>query len=262
MKMIDIDRLEREKKSLKERWGQATPFSHVVIDNFLTPPAAAMLDRAFPNPARAKVNKSRDYVFAKNKFEKSGFRNISADTELLYQELLGDRFRSVISSVTGRDVFVDPSFYGGGMHISGAGSFLDMHVDFNMHPIQKTWHRYLNLLLYMNDGWQEDWGGRLRLRHRDGEAIKEVEPVFNRAVLMLTNDISVHGFSPIHFPAGRYRKSLAVYMYYEDGTRKKPRVTRWYPEGGGRIKRILGYYWPTIVRVKTKFLGSGTKKNQ
>ena len=73
MRMIRIERLENEVAQLKEQWGIAEPFSHVVIDDFLTDSAAAILNRAFPDPAQSKVNKSRDYVFAKNKFEKSGF---------------------------------------------------------------------------------------------------------------------------------------------------------------------------------------------
>ena len=79
---------------------------------------------------------------------------------------------------------------------------------------------------------------------------------------MVTKEISVHGFAPIHFPKGRYRQSFAVYMYDEVKIKQKPRVTRWYPEKGGRIKKALGYYWPSIVRIKTKFFGSATKKNQ
>ena len=159
MNMIRFERLENEKETLRSQWSSASPFAHVIIDNFLTPEAAKILNDAFPNPNRDKVNKSRDYVFAKNKFEKSGFRNISEDTERLYQELMGERLQKVIAYITGKETFVDPTFYGGGMHISGEGSFLDMHVDFNMHPIEKTWHRHLNLLLYMNEGWQDDWGG-------------------------------------------------------------------------------------------------------
>jgi len=262
MKMIRIERLEQELEGLRSQWNSADPFPHVIIDNFLTPEAAEILDGAFPNPSKTKVNKSRDYMFAKNKFEKSGFRNISADTEALYQELLDPRLAKLIAGITGKEIFVDPSFHGGGMHISGEGSFLDMHVDFNMHPVEKKWHRHLNLLLYMNKGWEDTWGGKLKIRHRDGSKTTEVAPIFNRAVLMVTNEISVHGFSPIHFPEDRYRKSFAIYCYYQDGTQKKPRVTRWYPEKGGRIKKVLGYYWPTIVRIKSKFLGSSTKKNQ
>ena len=60
MKMIRIERLEKEVAQLKEQWCMGEPFPHVVIDDFLTDSAAAILNRAFPNSSQTNINMSRD----------------------------------------------------------------------------------------------------------------------------------------------------------------------------------------------------------
>jgi hypothetical protein len=75
-------------------------------------------------------------MFARNKHEKSGFRDISPEFEQLHADLMNERFQLLLQRITGEAVFVDPAFHGGGIHQGGEGSFLDMHVDFNTHPLQ------------------------------------------------------------------------------------------------------------------------------
>ena len=56
-------------------------------------------------------------------------------------------------------------------------------------------------------------------KNHTGNKIREVEPIFNRAVLFDTTQNSWHGFpEPIHPPAGKMRKSFAVY-YMTDITK-------------------------------------------
>ena len=54
-------------------------------------------------------------------------------------------------------LFLDDERFGAGLHCIPRGGFLKMHVDFNKHP--KGWHRRANVLIYLNENWQEDWGG-------------------------------------------------------------------------------------------------------
>jgi hypothetical protein len=216
-----------------------------------------------PDPVAANIEHSRDYVFARNKYEKSRFREIDAVFEEICQDLLSIRFQAFLQFVTGEKVFVDPGFHGGGLHQGGPGSFLDMHADFNYHPLQKTWYRNLNILLYLNRNWRKSFGGELKLRHRDGDGRTAlVEPLFNRCVIMPTRDYTLHGYDEIHFPVGTYRRSLAAYAYTltDIPEAQKARSTVWYPEHSGLAKRVLGKHWPMLVRIKGSLLGSGTAR--
>ena len=262
--MIRLDMLSANAAQLHEQWSRAVPFEHVIIDGFCDPLKLEAALASCPQPETAGLNKSRDYIFAKNKFEKSNFREICGEFDELYGDLLSDDFQAFLASVTGNEeMFVDPDFHGGGLHTGGRGSFLDMHADFNVHP-EKMWMRELNILLYMNKDWRPGYGGELNLRHRDTGEAASVEPVFNRCVVMLTKEHTLHGYSPICFPENMYRRSIAAYSYTDhDGlTLGDYRSTTWYPTEGGPLKRFIGKAWPTLVRWKTRIAGSATARNR
>lgn len=100
---------------------------------------------------------------------------------------------------------------GGGMHQSGPGAHLDTHVDFDRHP-DTGWRRAVNLLLYLNHGWREEWGGLLELG--EGGRVK-IAPEFGRTVIFRCSDHSWHGH-PVPVADGHVRRSLAVYYYDPD----------------------------------------------
>ncbi len=263
--MINFERLERDLPSLKKEFSSNKPFSFLAIDDFCYSDKIEALFEKIPDPVKENIGQSRDYVFAKNKFEKSKFRGIDPLFEEIYQDLMSDHFRNFLCSVTAEDVFVDPEFHGGGLHQGGAGSFLDMHADFNYHPLHNTWFRNLNILLYLNPGWKKEYGGELKLRRLNGDGFtKLVEPVFNRCVIMPTRDFTLHGYDKISFPEGHYRRSLATYAYtlMDKPVEKQVRSTVWYPEQGGIGKKLLGKQWPKLVKLKTRLLGSATAKNK
>jgi hypothetical protein len=261
-RLVNFEHLEGERDELHKEFTTGRPFRHVVLDDFADAQRLRELVQEIPDPHEAGIGKSRDYVFAKNKFEKSGFVEFGPQCRALYEDLCSDRFRELLHAITGENVFVDPAFHGGGVHQAGEESFLDMHVDFNAHPLHNTWFRNLNILLYLNPEWQPSWRGSLQLRNKDTGDEASVEPLFNRCVVMETRDFTLHGFAPIAFPPGMYRRSIATYAYTEMGESFRYRSTTWYPQEGGVAKRALGRAWPTLVRAKNRFLGSGTAKNE
>jgi hypothetical protein len=104
------------------------------------------------------------------------------------------------------------------MHVTGAGGRLDVHVDFNYIESRKL-HRRLNLLLYLNLSWDEQWGGHIQLWNKDVTTCEAAfAPALNRCVIFETSDISFHGVTPVT-PAAPYpRQSFATYYY----TRETP----------------------------------------
>jgi hypothetical protein len=112
----------------------------------------------------------------------------------------------------------DDTLEGGGLHQSGRGGFLNVHTDFSYHHYRKDWHRRVNLILYLNPNWHEEWGGAIELWDRDmRQCVVKIPPLFNEALIFETNDISYHGFpEPLRCPDGESRKSIALYYYTLD----------------------------------------------
>ena len=98
------------------------------------------------------------------------------------------------------------STVGGGYHQILDGGFLDVHVDFNR---GEGLYRRLNQLVYLNEGYEELWGGQLIL---DGDPRMTIEPRFNRTVVFATSDVSWHGH-PNPWSGIRPRRSIAVYYF-------------------------------------------------
>jgi len=260
--VIRFDRLEAEQAQLARRFAEAKPFSHVIIDDLCDADALGELLDQIPSPEDGGINKSRDYVFAKNKFEKSNFREIGPLFDEIYADLMSERFRKALQTIVAAPVWVDADFHGGGIHQGGDGSFLDMHVDFSHHPLHEDWERDLNILLYLNRGWQPEHRGQLELRHKETGETAQVEPLFNRCVIMHTKSYTLHGYGRIAFPDGTYRRSIATYAYKPGQAGAKARSTVWFPEEGGPLKRAVGQSWPKLVAMKTKLFGSGTARNR
>lgn len=262
--MINFERLENSIADMRAKFSSAVPFEHIVIDDFCN---ASLLDKALdflPDAAASGYRKSNDYIFAKNKFEKSEFDTLSPQFSELKTELMSPRFESWLCELTNQKIFIDKDFHGGGLHQGGSGSFLDMHADFNFHPNHLTWFRNVNILLYLNKNWEQEYGGQLKLvdgRQKDGKPFL-IEPIFNRAVIMFTREHTVHGYDPINFPEGSYRSSIAVYGYTETGKEGTLRTTVWRPEGGSVLKRFLGRHTHRLVKIKSKIFGSATTKNK
>jgi hypothetical protein len=262
--MINFNFLEHNVASLHRQFLDADPIEHIVIDGFCDSLKLRDALSLLPDPDAINTNKSRDYIFAKNKFEKADFDLLCPAFAELKVDLLSSRFESWVSALTGQKIFIDPNFHGGGIHQGGEGSFLDMHVDFNYHPESPSWFRNINILIYLNEDWQEAYSGQLKLAdgRKNNPTPTLIEPLFNRAVIMFTRDYTLHGYDPISFPKGKFRRSIAAYGYTQMEQAGTVRTTVWYPEKGGVIKQFLGRHMPKFVRIKSALLGSGTNKNK
>ncbi|WP_375485168.1 2OG-Fe(II) oxygenase [uncultured Jatrophihabitans sp.] len=246
--------------ALVAQFASSGPVKHVVIDDFLDSEYAQQLFDDLPDPKA--MPKSRDYMFS-DKRELSTLDRHSAISIQLHDIFMSPEFADLASKLVGHPVFLDPEYIGGGFHAGSEGSFLDLHVDFNIHPAHEDWLREFNILLYLNPGWEPSWGGELLLTDNPGNPTLAVEPRFNRLVMMECTDTSFHGYKQIAFPAGRSRRSVAAYAYSTVVAGSVTRhTTNWVPQDASLIKTALAKNWNRIVLTKNRFLGSGTLKNR
>ncbi len=257
--MVNFEYIEANKDDFREQFLKAKPFPHIGIDNLCDEKKLIELYNSIPEIE----TKSADYIFATEKYEKSKFKQLGGVFEELHNDLTSDRFKSWLSYITNEEVFIDPKFYGGGIHQGRKGSFLDMHADFNYHPLHSKWFRNLNLLLYINKNWKPEYGGHLRLEDsRTGEKT-EVEVPFNRLAIMHCRGYTLHGYDPINFPEGTARTSIAAYAYtIHQQPKEAPRTTEWHIAPKKNFaKYLISKIWVPAVKLKSKFSKSNTAKH-
>lgn len=213
---FDPVHLDNLAERYRESYAQAEPFPHVVIDNFLPEAILNKILEEFPQPKSIEWQKFENV--SEKKLAASSELQIQEMTRLLLYQMNGATFVNFLEKLTGIDgIIPDPHLVGGGLHQIERGGYLKIHVDFNKHGKLKL-DRRLNLLLYLNQDWQEEYGGHLELWDRDMiECRKKILPIFNRCVIFSTTDFSYHGHpEPLNCPTGLTRKSLALY-YYSNG---------------------------------------------
>lgn len=257
--MINFSYLVENKEKLRQDYLLAKPFPHLVLDNFCDTEKLLQAYAAIPE----LQNKSRDYVFAHNKFEKANYKELSPLFTELQQELCSDAMNNFLSFISNETVFVDPKNHGGGLHQGRKNSFLDMHLDFNYHPLQNHWYRNMNLLLYLNKDWKPEYKGHLKLVDLRSGDEKELAVPFNRMIIQQTRPFTLHGYDMTSFPDNNYRTSIATYAYTVHKHHiEKPRTTDWKVKNGSPVKKLLATVYGPAVKIKNSLFGSGTAKNQ
>jgi hypothetical protein len=217
-------KLNADPSSLRERYVNARPFPHIVLDRLFPDETLEAVLAGFPGPDEI------DWAAFDNPTEKKlGYRHTSPlkrDLRDFLWEMSSPPVLRFLEELTGIEGLIpDPYFGGAGPHQILPGGFLKVHTDFNWHPVLKL-DRRLNLLVYLNKDWPPEYGGELELWDRDMiRCERKILPVFNRTVVFSTTDFSFHGHPrPLSCPEGRSRKSVSFY-YYTNGRPEEERST-------------------------------------
>lgn len=224
---FDSKRLERllHDNQGSERFRNAVPFPHVVIDDFLPREVIERLIAEFPGEDDIEwtawgPGRTRPLAKAKlNKLGQSDERCFPPFIRHFVGQLLSATFVNFVEGLSGiKGLIVDPTHSGCGLHSTGHGGRLMIHTDVNRHPRSKTdLHQVLNLILYLNEDWKDEYNGHLELWTRDRKPGTKILPSANRVVLFETNTRSYHGHpQPLNCPPGRRRNSIAIYYYCFD----------------------------------------------
>jgi len=191
----------------------AEPFPHVVVDGLFDEALAEALLADFPSPDD-EVWRS----FQNRRESKLGYdyhTSLGATIHRFMTFMSSPPALDLLERLTGIDGLIPDPYYGGaGPHQILPGGYLKIHADFNVHP-KLHLDRRLNLLLYLNRGWDEAWGGALELWATDmSRCVERIPPLFNRTVVFSTTSVSFHGHpEPLACPPGHSRKSLSFYYY-------------------------------------------------
>lgn len=253
---IDVALLDRLAAENRERYASATPFPHLVIDDFLeTGALERVLDefRARPRATGFVMDDRYQRKWACNRMCDMG-----PYTRSLLRLLNSQEITNFLEQLTGIEGLVpDPQLAGGGMHELRDAGFLKIHADFNYHESIRLYRR-INLILYLNHGWDAAKGGELELWNRSMTACEaRYLPLFNRCVIFNTSGTSYHGNpNPVRLsdPA-EARRSIALFYYTREraaGEDGDPHMSVYkYPAGeetlSARARRIGRQCLPPIL---------------
>ena len=255
-------------KSLSKGYLEASPFPHIVMKNFINADLISKVANEFPDLAKMKDNIIKYDNTTEIKLASKGMGSLSPSALQLTTYLNSDLFLEWLNELTGikEPLISDPYLTGGGYHEIKSGGLLKVHADFNKHENLDI-DRRLNLLIYLNKEWGENWGGELQFfGEKMDKAVQTVRPVFNTAVIFTTTSFTYHGHpDPLKCPIDRSRRSLAYY-YYSTGRPKgevrivnhatlfKERVGENFSSGATKVKNIvLDLTPPIIIKMLLRF---------
>ena len=163
-KYIDLKKFALENKN---KYKNSDPFPHIVLDDFFNEDFLNSILKDFPDLSLQKNVKEENRP-EEIKYVTKGDVNFSLNTKELMTSLNSELFLNFLKDLTNIDEILisDPYYIGGGLHEIKKGGHLDIHADFNKHPYFDL-DRRLNLLIYLNKDWKDEYGGHLEFWNRD-----------------------------------------------------------------------------------------------
>jgi hypothetical protein len=201
---------------LRFRYLSGEPFPNLVIDGLFDPD---ILDRV-RNDATGISTERLNYwnTTSEKKYTTKGDNGLSNFTRTFLYHLTSPPMIRAVEKITGiQGMVADPA---PGLHLAYRGGWLGIHADTNFHAGTDL-QRRLNLFIYLNRDWQEQYNGHLEFWNRSKDkCVKKITPVFNRAVLFPVTNYTFHGHpEPLLCPQEAARVAIGVSYY----TKIRPR---------------------------------------
>lgn len=205
-----------------------SPYEHAVFDDFLPEDLVKASVREF-----YRVDYDSWVTRKTNQGSKAGLGGrtdikslIGPNTQKIVDFFQSPRWVEFIEELTGiPNLLIDEKLWGAGPFSIGHAGYLSLHTDFNRHKAGKKfvtpWRR-INLLLYLNEDWEEEYGGSFELWRTDQnysfiDYELKVVPQFNRLAIFSVTDVSIHGhLDLVNHPTNHRRKSISMYYYTKD----------------------------------------------
>lgn len=232
--VLDREQCRALGRSLHDEYVSNDPFPHIVMDDFLPLDLLRRAVAEFPDRRSPRFNDAQSKL-------KTGYQMEAIESPLitnLINALNSSQFLEFLEEMTGiKGLIPDPHFAGGGLHETASGGHLSIHADFNVQKRLKI-RRRMNLILFLNEDWKDEYGGHLELWSTDmKERRRSVAPVIGRTVVFNTEEDSYHGHpDPTTSPPDVFRRSLALYYYtaFEGAVAPQVRTTQFKARPGSK----------------------------
>ena len=191
-----VKRLNESKENLKKQFFLEHPIKvghHFALDNLLPTEIAESIYAQFTKPSQMQLLSSPGELKLKYSYVKNE-SNLLQDT---YSAIQDSRVIALIEEITGiKNQVPDKSRRAGVVSTLLKGHYINPHLD-NSHDIDGKLYQTVNLLYYVSPNWKLENGGNYELWD---ESIKNriiVPSLFNRLVVMETNQTSWHAVNPV-----------------------------------------------------------------
>ncbi|MFV8819491.1 2OG-Fe(II) oxygenase [Haliea sp. E17] len=250
---LPYDKLNEISERFADGYKSAIPFAHGVFDDVFDP---ALLDEIIKEFEAGEKTWTEFKTKYEKKYQMSHDIALQPVSRAFIHNLNSEPFIRFLERLTGiQGLIPDPYLFGGGLHKIPRGGKLGVHVDFNHHRLMQV-NRRINLLIYLNKDWKEEYGGHFELwDEKKHSCVTKILPTFNRMAIFTTTPTSFHGHpEPLTCPEDRSRLSLALYYYTvaRGDQRKEKHGTQFLTASGGREELNLGSIG--IVKRKLKAL--------
>ena len=219
-------------QSHAERYQSATPYNHICLDNFLSAEVLEQVKEELASLPDAQQSFDRAQERLKSQYSPE---RLPTYTRNLFYAFNSRPFILFLEEMTGiKGLIPDPYYIGAGIHKVANGGHLDIHADFNLHG-QMQVERRLNVLIYLNKDWKEEYGGSFEVWDKEMTTkAASFVPVFNRMCCFSTGSDTFHGNpEPVNHPDGEPRMSIALYYYTATwGPHRKSHSTLFRPRPG------------------------------
>ena len=251
--VFDFQRWNSQLSVFRNQYIKGDPYPHVILDNFLN---TETLQRALNEFPSLESSGWINYVHVnERKYGRNKSEAFPSVLKKIFEVLNSQPFVEFLSCLSGiQGLFADLSLEGGGLHQSGRDGFLNIHADFTVHPHHRNWQRRINVLIYLNKDWKDEYNGHLELWDREMKnCVHKIAPVFNRCVIFNTDADAFHGHpKPLQCPQGTTRKSIALY-YFTVSNSPLVQSTEYRARPGDGAKGILIYLDKMFLRFYDQF---------
>jgi Rps23 Pro-64 3,4-dihydroxylase Tpa1-like proline 4-hydroxylase len=253
-----LDRLDRDADAIKRDFhkDKNIPTRFTAIDGLLPDEIAGRIAAAFPpvNDMRL-LDSFRERKYTSKALDK--FDPLIEDITFAFQD---DRVIKKVAELTGiKDAVGDPHLYAGGISAMAQGHFLNPHID-NSHDGDQKNYRVLNLLYYVTPNWKPENGGNLELWDERVTQPVEIPSLFNRLVLMSTNEKSWHSVNQVNVDGRRCCVSNYYFSPHSPNGHETTHVTYFMARPEQKLRRLVTKIDSDVRTLARKFKKSGFAK--
>jgi Rps23 Pro-64 3,4-dihydroxylase Tpa1-like proline 4-hydroxylase len=253
-----VGRLERDADAIRRDFAseKAIRTQFCAIDDLLPEEIARKFDASFPASSEMRLLDSfREKKFTSKSLDK--FDPLIADITFAFQD---ERVIQKVAELTGiKDAVGDPHLYAGGISAMERGHFLNPHID-NSHDGEQKNYRVLNLLYYITPDWKPENGGNLELWDEAVKQPLEIPSLFNRLVLMSTNNKAWHSVNEVMAEGTRRCISNYYFSPHSPNGYETTHVTYFMARPEQKLRRLVTKADSDLRTVLRKIKKSGFAK--